>query len=439
MEKTPLIKRLFIVSLMSIMFAYAYAQDITLYGEVRPRAEYRDGYGKPIITSNKAGFFVNQRTRLGASFSNDIIKMQVTFQDSRTWGEAASNADNPSVGLYEAWGEIKMLPGLIARVGRMPLRYDERKLFSPSNWSNTGNAFDMLLFKYNLKNDFMVDLGFSYSNNKDISQETYYDPVMKYRYMEILWLSKKISDELNVSAIGVAISNQDTITCKGRSNYKEHKHYHQFTVGGTLKYNPKSIPLKLYFEGYYQFGKIIYKDCLDKQKSFYLVGNGIYTFIPQLAISGGYEYISGDKNPDNHIQRGFIHLFRGNHDFNGTMDYWNATNNRGLQDLYGGLLATFNKKRTSIELIYHHFRTAVDVAGLNGKSLGSELDFIVKHTANEWLSLEAGYDLYFVNENVRIIKGVGGENTRFANWGYVSLSIKPSIAFNNIGKKKKSL
>ncbi len=431
------LKRCLLGAILSLSLGVVWAQNLTIYGELRPRAEYRDGYGKPIITSNKGGFFVNQRTRLGVAFSYDIIKMQVTFQDSRTWGESASNADNPSIGLYEAWGEVKMLPGLVGRIGRMPLRYDERKLFSPSNWSNTGNSFDMMQLKYNFKNDFMVDFGFSYSNNKDISQETYYDPVMKYRYMEVLWLSKKLTKDMTVTAIGVALSNQDTIASKGRANYKEHKHYHQFTMGGTFKYQPQSLPLKLFIEGYYQCGKVIHNGSLDRQKAFYLVGNGSYNIIPSLSLALGYEYISGDKNPDNGIQRGFVHLFRGNHDFNGTMDYWNSTGNRGLQDIYGGLLYTFNKKRTSIEGIFHHFRTAVQVAELNGKSLGSELDFIIKHQANDWLSLEAGYDLYLVNENVRIVKGVGGQKTRTANWCYFSLSIKPSIVFENIGKKGK--
>ena len=412
------------------------AQDLTIYGELRPRAEYRDGYGKPILTSNKAGFFVNQRTRLGASFSNDLVKMQVTFQDSRTWGESASNADNASVGVYEAWGEINVLPGLVTKVGRMPLRYDERKLFSPSNWSNTGNSFDIMMLKYNLKNDFMVDFGFSYSNNKTISQETYYDPVMKYRYMELLWLSKKISKQVTVTAIGVAISNQDTIASGGKANYKEHKYYHQYTVGGTMKYKPSTFPFELYLEGYYQGGKVMHKGKLMKQKSYYLVGNAVYRIIKPLSVAFGYEYISGDKDPDNGIQRGFVHLFRGNHDFNGTMDYWNTTDNRGLQDIYGSLLCTFNNRRTSIEGVYHVFKTGVQVSNLNGKSLGSELDIIIKHQASDWLSLEAGYDLYFMNENVRIIKGVGGQKTRFAQWGYVSMSIKPSLVFRNVGGKK---
>ena len=253
----------------------------------------------------------------------------------------------------------------------MPLRSDEIKLFSPSNWSHTGNAFDIMIFKYNLKNDFLLYFVFSYANNKDISQETYYDPVMKYRYMEILWLSKKLSKQATITAIGVAISNQDTISTKGRANYKEHKHYHQFTMGGTMKYKPLSLPLELFIEGYYQCGKVVHKEKLDKQKSFYLVGNASYKIISPLSLAVGYEYISGDKNPNNGIQRGFVHLFRGNHDFNGTMDYWNSTGNRGLQDIYGGLLFTFNKKRSSIEGIFHHFKTAVQVENVNGKSLGS--------------------------------------------------------------------
>ena len=156
--------------------------------------------------------------------------MQVTLQDARTWGEGAHNGDNPSVGVYEAWGEILMLPGLVAKIGRQPLRYDNRKLFSPADWSNTGNAFDIAMVKYNLKNDFMVDFGFSYSNNSAISKETYYDPSMKYRYMELLWLSKKLSKDITITGIGVALSKQDTISSEGKSNYHTHKHYNQFTL-----------------------------------------------------------------------------------------------------------------------------------------------------------------------------------------------------------------
>ncbi len=434
-KKLLVTARLFSILVLLLSYGVAEAQNLSVFGEIRPRAEYRDGYGLPITTDNEGGFFVQQRTRFGATFSNSLIKMQVTLQDSRTWGEAAHNADNPSVGLYEAWGEILVYPGLTAKIGRQPLKYDNRKLFSPANWSNTGNAFDIMMLKYNKDNDLIIDAGFSYSNNSGISKETYYDPTMKYRFMELLWISKKLSEDLTISAIGVALSKQDTISSKGKANYKKHKHYTQFTVGGTLNYEPSTIPLKLFLEGYYQRGKTIYKGNFDKLKSFYLVANGSYRISSIVSIAGGYEYISGDKNPGNGIQRGFIHLFRGNHDFNGSMDYWNATGNRGLQDLYGGILLDFNKKKTHIECNYHYFKTAVQVVNLNGKKLGSEIDLKATHKAYLWMTLEAGYSLYFSNNNLKIVKGLEGKSLRTPQWAYVSMSIKPSVALQILTKK----
>ena len=429
------VKRELFLGLTVLLCINAQAQNLTIFGEIRPRAEYRDGYGQPIKTDDEAGFFVQQRTRFGATFSNSLLKMQVTLQDARVWGEAAHNADNPSIGVYEAWGEILVTPGLIAKVGRQPLRYDNRKLFSPANWSNTGNAFDIAMLKYNVNDDFLVDVGFSYSNNSTISKETYYDPTMKYRFMELLWLSKKLSKDVTLTAIGVALSKQDTISTLGKANYHKHKHYTQFTMGGTFKYKPQSFGLELYLEGYYQCGKTVYKGALDKLKSYYLVANASYQIAPKFSLAAGYEYISGDKKPNNGIQRGFTHLFRGNHDFNGSMDYWNSTGNRGLQDFYGGILFDFNKKRTSIEANYHFFKTAVQVANLDGKKLGSEIDFKIKHKSYTWLSFEAGYSAYFINENVRIIKGMGGQDTRTAQWAYASMSLKPSVVVSLLSKK----
>ena len=238
---------------------------------------------------------------------------------------------------------------------------------------------------------------------------------------------------MTVTDISVALSKQDTIN-GGKDNYKKGRHYNEISMGGTLQYKP-SFGLEIFLEGYYQCGRTVYKGALDKLKSYYLVANGSYKFTPLFSIAAGYEYISGDKNPSNGIQRGFTHLFRGNHDFNGSMDYWNSTGNRGLQDLYGGVLFNFNKKRTSVEGNYHVFNTAVQVANLDGKGLGSELDFKINHKSYTWLSFEAGYSIYFINENVRAIKGLGGKDTRTAQWAYVSMSLKPSVALSILTKK----
>ena len=429
-------KRIWLCALLLCCAGFVYTQDLTIFGEVRPRAEYRDGYAKPIITSNKGGFFVKQRTRIGANFTYDFIEMEVTFQDSRVWGDSSDDTDNPSVGLYQAWALFDILPGFQAKVGRQVLQYDDRKLFGPSDWSDSGNAFDMLLLKYELNDDFKVHAGFSYSNNNDISEETYYQTEMIYRIMGMFWMSKNITKDITLSAIGAILSNQDTISVGGKENYKKRKYYNQGTIGGTFRYTPSSFPLQLMFEGYYQYGRVVYKDALDRLKSYYIVGNASYEFLPWLSVAAGYEYISGDRNPDNGIQRGYMHLFGDTHDFNGTMDYWTNTGERGLQDVYAGVLFELNKKRTSIEGIFHHFKTAVPVKNLKGKKLGYELDFIVKHKQNSWLKFEIGYDIYFTNENVRILKGASGEKTRLAQWVYGSINLNPSVALNVIKKKK---
>ena len=426
---------LYLILLLLLQTYTLSSQELTLFGELRPRGEYRSGYSKPIITSNKAGFFIKQRTRLGANFTNKLLTMEVTFQDSRVWGDSNDSSTNPSIGLYEAWAEINILPGLVGKIGRQCLQYDDRKIFGPNDWSDSGNAFDMLLLKYNLNDDFMLDFGFSYNNNSEISKETYYQSAMKYRFMAMTWLSKKITNEMKVSGIAALLANQDTIKTNGSENYNNYHHYYQTTIGGTFHYVPKRIPLKLMLEGYYQFGKVIYKKSLDQLKSFYLVANASYQIFPAFQIAGGYEYISGDKNPNNNVQKGFLHLFGDEHDFNGTMDYWTNTGERGLQDIYLGVLWEFNRKRTSVEGVYHHFMTAVPVEKLKGKNLGNELDFIIKHQQSSWLKFDAGYNIYFVNENVKVIKGIPKAKTRLAQWFYINITIKPSLAVA-LAKKK---
>ena len=142
------------------------AQKLSVYGEIRPRAELREGYSKPLSETQTAAFFVQQRSRLGVAFSNNVVAMQVTMQDSRTWGEAAHNADVASVSIFEAWASVLLYPGLTVKAGRQMVEYDSKRIFSAANWSNTGNTHDILTFKYNYANDFMADLSFAYGNNR---------------------------------------------------------------------------------------------------------------------------------------------------------------------------------------------------------------------------------------------------------------------------------
>ena len=156
------------------------AQTVVIDGEIRPRTEYRDGYGKPLLTTNDPGVFTIQRTRLGMTFTSGLLTTQITLQNARTFGQAANASDVASTSIYEAWGEMLLVPGGSFKIGRQTLKYDDNRLFSAPPWSNTGTTHDVGILKYNI-NNFQAHVGLAYNNNSAISAETYYTAMTKYR------------------------------------------------------------------------------------------------------------------------------------------------------------------------------------------------------------------------------------------------------------------
>ncbi|HEY6915613.1 MAG TPA: alginate export family protein, partial [Paludibacter sp.] len=174
-------KKIFIIVLLLAAIAApqpAVGQTVVIDGEIRPRTEYRDGYTKPLLTTNDPGVFTIQRTRLGMTFTSGLLTTQITLQDSRTFGQAANASDVASTGIYEAWAEMLLVPGGSFKIGRQTLKYDDSRLFSSPPWSNTGTTHDVGIFKYNI-NDFQAHLGFAYNNNSAISSESYYTAMTK--------------------------------------------------------------------------------------------------------------------------------------------------------------------------------------------------------------------------------------------------------------------
>ena len=161
--------------MLGLIPATIIAQTVVIDGEIRPRVEYRDGITKPLMETNDPGVSAIQRTRMGMTFSSGLLKTQLTIQDSRTYGQNPTSSGDATTGIFEAWAEMVLMPGGTLKVGRQILTYDDKRLFSACDWSNTGASHDMALFKYSV-NDFQGHLGVAYNNNSMISSETYYLP-----------------------------------------------------------------------------------------------------------------------------------------------------------------------------------------------------------------------------------------------------------------------
>jgi Alginate export len=401
-------------------------QSITVDGEYRPRIEVRDGLAKPILDTYDPAVLTLQRTRLNVNFKSGNLNTLISLQDARTFGQNPNASDVATMGIYEAWAEMIFLPGASFKIGRQALSYDDRRMFSGSNWSNTGTSHDMGLLKYCI-NDFVAHVGVAYNNNTAISNETYYTPVDKYRYMGLVWLSKDIVKGLNITGLGVDEGVQDTTSTGGLKNYKKITMNHAYTFGGNLKYENDSFPISALATAYFNAGKNATGVKMNG-KMLAMKING--KFLNRLKVTVAGEYFSGDSNTKDAIQTNFKKLYGTDHEFNGSMEYWKTPLNEGLLDYYAGLGAVITEK-LSVEGTYHLFSSEYDLMNKAvdmGKKLGSEVDWVLKYKLNEYTNIEAGYSRYYTTSTLLFAKGLAANADILPpQWAYVMFTIRPTL------------
>ncbi|MFA6872587.1 MAG: alginate export family protein [Bacteroidaceae bacterium] len=412
--------------------AGAIAQELTISAELRPRTEYRNGYSSPVGESSSPGVFTTQRTRLNASFKNSYLKTYFSVQDSRTFGESAITSEVSSssgaLSVYEAWADILLMPGGSVTIGRQALAYDDNRIFTRSNWSNTGKSHDAAVFKYQLESIFTANLGLTYNNDKEISKEATYSGVTKYRYMGYLWLSKNIISGMSISALALdeGIQKQGT-DANGNTTYSSKVDmYHRYTVGGNLKFANAESPFSCLATAYFQFGKTTATKDLNASLIALKMN---YKINPITTPTIGFDLYSGSDGKNTTKSKTFNWLYGGTHSFNGYMDYWTGSlPTQGLLDVYGQIAGAINAK-LSYEAGYHIFKTEKEMQYLSenhGKSLGSELDLKLSYKINKCVSVEGGWGSYFLSDNSRYLKLKSTEaKSHNPGWAYVSLTIRP--------------
>src|SRR6266700_2233117 len=109
---------------------------LTLNGQIRTRAEFRNGQGTPLPGGTDPAFFVSQRTRLNLFYKMYRLRFGISVQDVRVWGQDVSTInrsttpDNNGLMLHEAWTEIMLSDStslnssLSIKIGRQELVYD---------------------------------------------------------------------------------------------------------------------------------------------------------------------------------------------------------------------------------------------------------------------------------------------------------------------------
>lgn len=393
-----------------------FAQSVKIGGEIRSRAEMRDGMKAPVVDSTDAGLVTNLRTRLQMTYMTNVLKAKITLQDNRAYGQTApGTAATGNMGIYEAWGEYLFAPGMSFAMGRQALEYDDKRIFSASNWSNTGNAHDVLLLKYT-STSLTAHLGSAWNNGSDVYIESAYKTT--YKTMNYLWLTKSIG---SLGASGLWVN--EGFQSRTKTNAFRYLAFRN-TLGGNLWYNNPDFPVNTYLTGYYQYGydnSTAYK----KLDAYFLAGKIQGKISKMLAVNAGADYYSGSattiSSTRNHT---FNKLYGVNHSFNGSMEYWTTPPAQGLSDLYLGVEAR-PLDRLKAEVTYHKFDLAQKPKS-GTKDLGSEIDLTVTYDLSPEFSIQGGYSTYFLTDAVKTVKKITTKCDT-PQWAYVMLTFKPTF------------
>lgn len=414
-----------LVGLSLIICGKTAAQAITIGGEVRTRTEVRNGAQAPLYDSLGTALVTVMRSRINMAYTTNEMKAKVVLQDTHVFGQTSPTALSTStLGVYEAWGEYLLSPGLSFAIGRQAIEYDDKRLISASNWSNTGNAHDLALLKYT-STDFTIHLGAAWNNATDTYQETTY--TTSYKSMAYIWAAKPLGD-FNLTGLwineGYLRTNANAILQQGLTNYD--RKWYRNTIGGNLGYSAENFPVTFYGTGYYQFGH----GTTGKELDAYLLAYKLQAKASKkVAFDLGTDYFSGSKydiaSTEDHT---FNKLFGSNHTFNGSMEYWKSLPKGGLVDLYFGPEVTIGSKLKA-EASYHAFSLAQQYSKTAyHKGLGSELDLTFTYPVSPTLALQGGWSGYFTNGLENTIKSLKTNlDKQFPQWAFIMITFKPTF------------
>jgi len=413
-------------------------------GQLRTRAEFRDGQGAPLSKGAYPAFFISQRTRLIFRYNMYRLKFGLDLQDARVWGQDVSTinrtttANNNGLMLHQAWAEILLTDttlknqALSLKIGRQELVYDDQRLLGNADWLQQARRHDAAVLKYET-GSWMIHLAGAYNQNQENASGTIYNSVppgnytastnggVMYKSMQFLYAGKKLkdgnasflffTDQFSKSDTSVVAPFQTGIWARATTGL-----YLNDTIAKKLAVTASA---------YYQFGK----NATGQNLSAELFSGSLqYSISKKFNAGPGIDYTSGGTSGT--TSNTFDPLYGSPHKFWGSMDYFYAASpfgKGGLTDYY------FKTKYKASDKFWlsadiHQFSSAARVGTFNTKSFGQELDITTSYSLTKVIAFEGGYSHYWSTALLTspTVKNVVNAKSE-ANWGYLMLIIKPNL------------
>ncbi|MEB3345669.1 alginate export family protein [Aquimarina gracilis] len=423
--------KLYFALLLLVMAIKGKAQEVSIDADIRPRAEYLNGFGTLISDGVDAGLFVQQRSRLKFGYKQEKFSAFVSVQDVSIWGDTPqiANADNNnSFSLAQAWIDFKFGNGWSTKLGRQALSYDDQRIFGGLDWAMQGRFHDAALLKYS-KESFKLDIGVAFNQNGVRTQTTLFDPnnggnaraVFDYKGMIYAWLHKDW-EKFSASILVANNSYQNLDPTDGQTPVDGTVNRQTF---GTHLVAKPTKGLSIAANLYGQTGEFTEDIDLSAYNALLEIN-----YKPGKTLFGlGFETLSGDDNggSDGEI-KSFFPIFGTNHKFNGYMDYFyvgNHANNVGLNDIYAKTVIKTGEK-SSLLIKAHYFAGAESLGDDVDDYLGTELDIVFTQKLLSFATLKLGYSHMFASDSMEVLKGVA-DPADAQYWGWAMLVVKPNF------------
>ncbi len=391
---------------------------LTINGESRTRGFANYGFQQLPAKGDMIGSYVEQRTRLNFSYKKDsLAEFYFSLQDARVWGESQNSRDILT-GIYEAWVKFYLSKSKNSSltIGRQNVGYDNGRVVSDGDWNNWGNAFDLLLFAYELPEyHFSLNWGSGLNNLSEnyFQNESNYN-VDYYKYLSYIWLNKKFNEnKTSISLMFLMNASQKADTkqvfASGDSTISHPKTIYSFATIGT--FYSVNLFKNWFLEGdlYYQIGKDRYGKQIDAWFASAFLSKKIHE---NLNFGIGYQASSGTdwsdpKHSSTHTNTFNYNIFgMEGSTFFGELNYFSSPENSmdaGLRDIAGGI-QYYTSQKTSITADFHII--SLDKPYLpNGKKidsyLGTEIDLHFDWNIHEDLDFGLLYGIMFASNSLK--------------------------------------
>lgn len=402
----------------------AFAQELDVNLQIRPRYEFRNGYKAPIPYGETPAQFVSSRTRLNLNFRQDQFITKLSMQNVRVWGDVPTNtkSDVNGIQLYEAWVQYNFNKKWSARLGRQVISYDNQRIFGEVDWAQQAQSHDAVMATFE-SNKNHLDVAIAYNANTETELTAPYT-VVNYKSMQYAWYHTELG-KINMSFLFLNTGYENKLTPPIPTPLPELKVDYMQTFGTYWNAKGKSWDGDLWFYG--QTGK----NATNTVSAFDVAFNFNYMVTDKFKIGFGYEYLSGksQENTSSAI-KSFYPIFGTNHAFNGYMDYFyvgNYRNSVGLQDAF--LKFGYKADQWQFALLPHVFNTANTVLDVNGNKmssyLGTEIDFTAAYSVHKYVTISGGYSQMFGTDSMQILKGGDVDHTN--NWAWLMINVNPQI------------